>query len=161
MPITVRRLTSADWELLRNVRLAALADTPYAFGSTYEAEVGRAQEWWAGSAAQLAWFTADAGSGTPVGLVAGVPPAERTGACEVVSMWVAPPWRGKGVADTLLDAVERWARAGASASLVLRVSNRNERARRFYTRKGFVPSGNVEPLRSDPTAQAVQLRREL
>jgi GNAT superfamily N-acetyltransferase len=161
VPVTVRRIGSTEWELLRGVRLVALVDTPDAFGSTYEAEVDRAQEWWAESATSLAWFIADPGAGAPVGLVAGVAPGDPTGACDVISMWVAAPWRGRGVADALLDAVERWARAGGATALVLRVSDRNERARRFYARQGFVPTGDVEPLRSNPSAQAVQMRREL
>jgi GNAT superfamily N-acetyltransferase len=138
-----------------------LADTPDAFGSTYAAEVGRAREWWTESATRLAWFIADTGDGAAVGLVAGVAPSDATAAREVISMWVAAHCRGRGVATALLDAVERWARAGGATALLLRVSDRNVRARRFYARQGFVPTGDVEPLRSDPSALALQMRREL
>jgi hypothetical protein len=46
----VRRLGANEWPLLRAVRLRALADAPYAFGSTFDSEAGRSDEWWAASA---------------------------------------------------------------------------------------------------------------
>ncbi len=68
---------------------------------------------------------------------------------------------GRGAAGQLLDALERWARQDGAVWLSLGVSDRNERARRFYLRLGFSPSGESEPLHSDPTARAVQMRKPL
>jgi ribosomal protein S18 acetylase RimI-like enzyme len=158
----VRRLSAGDWPLLRAVRLRALADAPYAFGSTFDAEAGRGDEWWAASASNLAWFVASAGDGgdDQVGLVAGLPRGDQPDTRSVISMWVDATHRGRGVAVALLDAVERWARADGATALDLRVSDRNERAQRFYTRHGFVLTGESEPLHSDPSANAMGMRRD-
>ena len=159
----IRRLAPGEWQLLRTVRLHALEDAPYAFGSSFAEEVGRGDDWWRASTTRLAWFVATTGpSVVPVGLVAGLPAAiDDPDARAVISMWVDAPHRGKGVAALLLDVVERWARAEGATALVLRVSDRNERAARFYVRRGFVPTGDAEPLRSDPSALAVEMRLTL
>ena len=165
MAVVVRRLEPAEWRLLRTVRLHALADAPYAFGSTYAEESQLEDAWWAQSAARLAWFVA-VPSGTPpqrrkaAGLVAGLA-APGSADRSVISMWVDAAYRGTRIAVRMLDAVERWARGEGASALVLRVSDRNERARRFYARHGFAPTGSSEPLRSDPTAEALELRRPL
>ncbi len=158
---TVRRLEPDEWPRLRDVRLRALADAPYAFGSTHAGEVGQDDEWWAARAKGAAWFvsTTRDGSGTD-GLIAGIPTEDPAGRA-VVSMWVAPGRRGSGVAGALLDALERWARAGGATSLVLGVVEDNARARRFYEGRGFTPTGGREPLRSNPTADIVEMRLAL
>jgi ribosomal protein S18 acetylase RimI-like enzyme len=165
MAVVVRRLEPAEWRLLRAVRLRALADAPYAFGSTFAEEAERDDEWWAASATRLAWFVAvpvaaSRVAAEPVGLVAGLPSPDGA-ARGLISMWVDSTHRGGRAALRLLDAVERWARSEGAPAIVLSVSDRNERARRFYARQGYVPTGRAEPLHSDPTAAALELRREL
>lgn len=76
----------------------------------------------------------------PVGLVGCF---EDDGECEVVSMWVDLAWRGKGVVDALLQAVERHARTSGYSELVLDVKEGNERAIRAYRRNGFAVVGRA------------------
>jgi ribosomal protein S18 acetylase RimI-like enzyme len=62
-------------------------------------------------------------------------------------MWAAPALRGQGVADRLVAGVcERAAPAGA-AGVSLWVTEVNGRARAFYRRLGFAPTGRRQPVR--------------
>ena len=170
MAATVRRLGPEEWPLLRAIRLRALEDAPSAFASSFEEESARPDAWWTASTSTLAWFVAEAPGtggggvetdGAVVGLAAGWPGPEPGGCPEVVSMWVAGPWRGTGVADQLLAAVIGWAVSEGAPALCLAVADGNERARRFYERAGFRATGNSEPLRSRPAVCTWEMRLTL
>lgn len=163
--IVVRRVTAADAALLRDIRLRALQDAPSAFGSTYAAEMTRTDAEWRERAASGAKgtdrFTALAFDDDQcVGLAGGFRNDEdgHHADIDLVSMWVAPTHRGSGVADQLVDAVLEWACNEASADVVgLWVTRGNDRAQRFYERLGFVETGDVQPLPSDPCKDEVRM----
>jgi GNAT superfamily N-acetyltransferase len=128
--IHLRCLTSDDWELLRAVRLRALADAPEAFGSTHAREEAFAEDDWRSRLSTSSWFVAMDGE-RPVGLVCGLPNPQEW---FLVAMWVAPEARGKGAAER-----------GASA-VALQVNDQNVVARRVYERLGFVATGDPAGL---------------
>jgi ribosomal protein S18 acetylase RimI-like enzyme len=137
--------------LLRDVRLRSLADAPEAFGSTHAREAAFDEADWRERAGSNGWFVWDDGE-EPLGIVAGyreptAPPGQR----HLVSMWVAPAARGRGVAARLVDAVVDWSREDGASELTLGVADGNEAARAAYVRYGFVPTGETFALRSDPT----------
>ncbi|MEU5127981.1 GNAT family N-acetyltransferase [Streptomyces mobaraensis] len=70
-------------------------------------------------------------------------------AAELVSFWVAPTARGSGAADLLLDAALGHAAAHARTELRLWVAAGNDRAERFYRRRGFTRTGESQPVRPD------------
>jgi RimJ/RimL family protein N-acetyltransferase len=139
MPLLVRTLGPDDWEVLRDIRLAALQDSPGAFLSTYEQSLDRTETEWRAWPARGDCFAAFA-DGEPVGMV-GVAPDEAPQSAELFARWVAPPARGSGAADALIRAAVDWARAHGCASVHLEVAAGNDRAERVYARHGFVPSG--------------------
>lgn len=134
---------------LREVRLRALADAPAAFGSSYEREVAFPAEKWAERLANpdAVWFVAT-GDGVDAGLVFAM--EERPGQVHLMAMWVAPEARGTGLAARLVDEVVAWARARDAEEVELWAVDENRVARAFYARKGFVPSGQVMALPSNP-----------
>lgn len=145
MTTTVRKLTGDDWRMLRELRLAALREAPYAFGSTLEREQDRAEALWrerldspasASFAAML--------DGVPVGLAGGYLPDGEPDAVELVSMWVSPDARGRRIAEQLVAAVAGWAREVGRAEVRLEVTAGNDTAARLYERCGFTP-GSGEP----------------
>jgi RimJ/RimL family protein N-acetyltransferase len=163
--LVVRRVTPADGAVLRDVRLLALQDAPSAFGSTYAAEVTRSDAEWddraASGAAGADRFTALALVGDEcVGLAGGFRNDDdgHHADIDLVSMWVGAAYRGSGVAERLVDAVLDWARDEAQAQVVgLWVTRGNDRAQRFYEREGFVETGDVQPLPSDPCKDEVRM----
>ncbi|WP_345494928.1 GNAT family N-acetyltransferase [Nocardia callitridis] len=137
--IDMRVLTTDDWKLWRTLRLAALAEAPYAFGSRladWQGAGGREQRWQdrlaiPGSQNLLASLDA-----RPVGMVSGVPTGED-GVVELISLWVEASARGVGVGDALIRAVERWARSNRATALRLAVRYGNGHAVALYRRHGF------------------------
>jgi GNAT superfamily N-acetyltransferase len=98
--------------------------------------------------------------GGTVGIVAGIT-EDRPGVAQLVSMWVAPEARGKGVARLLIDAVVMWARDRGMRHLELWVTEDNDRARVLYERAGFSATGERQPVPSDPARMEDRLVREI
>lgn len=65
---------------------------------------------------------------------------------ELVSMWVAPSFRGSDAAGELLRQVLDWAKSEGHSGIYLRVMTANARAIRFYERLGFSPNGITDEL---------------
>jgi RimJ/RimL family protein N-acetyltransferase len=161
MTVRVRRLEPGDWQLWRDVRLTALAEAPYAFGSTLAREQAFDEAAWRGRLAPANGMTAAAFlDGEPIGVIGGWSPA-GTGTLLLVALWVAPAARGHGAGDALVTEVAGWATEHRYPRVELRVADGNHAARTLFLRNGFIPTGRREPLESDPTVGTELLVREL
>jgi GNAT superfamily N-acetyltransferase len=143
--ISISQARPGQWADLRAVRLAALSDAPGAFGSTWAREAAFGEAEWRNRAANPMAFIAWR-AGEPVGLVSAYlhddgPDLPIAPEWELVGMWVRPDARGSGCADLLVSAVARAARARSARHLALWVAEGNARARAFYLRAGFEPTG--------------------
>jgi ribosomal protein S18 acetylase RimI-like enzyme len=153
---TIRRVRSDEGQALKTTRLAALKESPFAFGSSYEAEAGRTDDEW----------TARARSGATgedrvtffalvddriVGLVGAFRPEAEASIVHLISMWTAPTTRRAGVGRALVGALLAWANGIAPTTVGLWVTEGNTPARRLYESMGFRESGESQPLRSDPS----------
>jgi len=145
-----RQAQATDWEALRQLRLRALADAPDAFASTLAAEVEFPVEvWWqrAQGGPASANFIAREG-GVDIGLAAVFAEPDAPGRMHLVSMWVDPHYRRRGVARALVGQVVRWAADRRAREVILWVADQNTAARRLYERIGFRPTGARQPLPS-------------
>jgi GNAT superfamily N-acetyltransferase len=149
----VRRARADEWEALREIRLAALADSPHAFGSTLaeerDADEARWRGWITGEgwAGVVATFIAD-GPGPLLGMATGYRPDDRPTTGWLFAMWVRPERRGEGIGRQLVAAVEEWAASLDIDQLLLHVTDGNDGAVRFYASCGFVGTSDApEPLR--------------
>ncbi len=140
----IRRLAAGDWAAFREARLAALRDAPEAFGSTAADAEKLDEQAWRRRLKQRVVFLAEVSDGA-VGLVAGIE-GDQPGEAELISMWVAPGWRGTGVGDRLVEAVLAWAMGEGFTSVGLWVAMGNARAERLYARQGFAATGRVQPM---------------
>jgi GNAT superfamily N-acetyltransferase len=143
---SVRRLGVEAWATLRGVRLDALREAPGSFGPSLDEEAALDEAAWRQRLGEQPWFAAFDGA-RAVGVAAGgqlrePDPDVRT----LRGLWVAPPHRGDGTAGALVDAVVRWARDDGATTLSLWATESSVRARAFYARYGFVPTGDVAEL---------------
>jgi GNAT superfamily N-acetyltransferase len=141
----IQRLRRGEGERLRALRLRALRDAPDAFSGTFEEAASRPLSSWGQQLIELPTFVAVLAS-DDVGMARGGPYQGRPGAAILLSMWVAPEARGRGVGEALLDAVVAWARAEGFARLLLDVADTNTPAVSLYARKGFRPTGATGAL---------------
>ena len=110
--VVVRAATVEEWQVLRDIRLAALRDAPNAFGSTYVEQAASVEADWRRRISRGGTFFAyvpEVKGNEPSGLVGAF--QEKTGTVELVSLWVRPYARGRGVGEALVAAVIEWARA--------------------------------------------------
>jgi ribosomal protein S18 acetylase RimI-like enzyme len=148
--IELRVLTPGDWAVWRELRLAALAEAPYAFGSRlsdWTCERDREERWRARLGIPGSFNVVAVVDGQPTGMASGLPAGE--GVAELISMWVSPAARGQGVGDQLVEAVEQWARRELMTTLRLAVTEDNQNAAALYRRKGFTLTGELGDLMPD------------
>ena len=145
----IRSTETEDWMLLRKVRLAALLDTPTAFGVSYQTAAAYTDEQWkvrASSTGTVFWLAFE--QDRPVGLI-GVA-VSSTHRFNLIGMWVEPVARGSGVATQLVEVVKARAIAEGFDRVFLDVSPDNARASNFYLKQGFVFMDEWAPLESHP-----------
>lgn len=141
----IRRLAPADALQFRSLRLRALREHPDAFTSSWEEERELPVESTAARVTAHAFWGAYQGAELYgfVGLEREGKPKNRHKA-KVVAMYVAPEAAGQGAGRALLAALLEHARGTGLQSLVLTVTDGNERAVRLYEAAGFRSFG-VEP----------------
>ena len=107
--IETQILRADDWPLWRQLRLEALADSPAAFGSTLAqwSGSGDTEHRWRARLTDIPFNAVIRLDGTAAGMVGAYVNADS--AVELVSMWVAPFARGRGIGDAAIHAVVDWA----------------------------------------------------
>lgn len=152
-----------QWQLHKTVRLAALADAPYAFSTTLESAKARSDADWQ---ALTERYTLDPHSityfafqdGQPCGMAACVRQGDHA---EMVAVWVDPAFRRLGVGSALIDYARDWATDKGAAILKVGVFDDNLGARALYTAAGFQDLGESCPSCSSPDHPGRQLSMNL
>jgi|SRR6185369_2891630 len=140
--VEIRPFKIEDWQMVRDLRLEALQGDPQAFGSSYEREAARSEEEW------LAKYSRATGE-NPSDLFAiavenekavGMAGAYRKedGTYTIVSVYISPDFRGKGLSSRILEGILRQIDARPDARVLeLKVNTEQESAVRLYKRFGF------------------------
>ncbi len=160
--LVVELVTAGSWRTWRDVRLASLIDSPRAFWVEYAEAAERTDDEWRERVATTAptWLALD--GGRPVGTVAlwHAPDQPADEVC-LVGMWVASVARATGVAAELVRTALGSATASGYRRVVLDVAHENGRARAFYARMGFRPTGAVGRMPWDPSVTELTLALDL
>jgi GNAT superfamily N-acetyltransferase len=141
------------------VRLAALRDAPYAFGSTFQAEVGVSEENWRNRLADRTRFVAQS-EGEVVGTVGGGG-SDHSRTAALTALWVDPQARGRGIGEALVTAVLDWAKDFGYEHVVLWVVDGNSSAQRLYERSGFKRTGAAQTVRPGDARVEYEMSRPL
>jgi ribosomal protein S18 acetylase RimI-like enzyme len=162
--VTVRDLRRDEYELWRRLRIAALAESPDAFGQTLADIQDRTEVDWrrevdpvdpSGSGSLLIGEL----DGTPVATAYVSRRSSEPDLAGLGAMWVMPEARGRGVGAALIDAALSWAAGDGCVSIELSVTVGNERARRVYQRAGFQVTGERRALRESSNIEIELMRR--
>lgn len=164
--VLVRRLQPGEWQAYRAIRLRALADAPDAYGSTLAREEGLPDDTWATRVAKSALSGIDCAlvaeqGGLLGGLLWAKVDADDAGRVNLFQVWVAPEWRGRGVAAALVDEALAWARLHGTRVVHLGVNSENAGAIRLYERAGFQSIGEPYLMREGAAHMEQEMRLDL
>lgn len=146
----IRLLTADEWVKLRNIRLAALWESPQKFLSTHQQEIAYGVDRWRAEFIRGNWY---------VGMLAGraisLLGATREPGWSVPEryleyLWVSPAYRRSGIALRMIITVLERLRAAKVHTAFVWVLDGNEIAKRLYERIGFVSSNQRQPVATRP-----------
>jgi ribosomal protein S18 acetylase RimI-like enzyme len=154
--VIIRPVRADEWRRWRETRLRMLRDDSDFFSTRYDDMVREPERTWREWVAEAAegvqkTLLAAEEDGRWVGVVGGfarVDPAE----VQLISMWVDPGVRGRGVARDLIRALARWTKERGSTRVVLFVQEANEPAQHLYRQAGFRPTGDRAPAAAGRSA---------
>jgi ribosomal protein S18 acetylase RimI-like enzyme len=141
--IEVVKVSPDGWRMWRELRLAALTEAPRAFGSTLAewSAAGDTEQRWRARLEDVALNLVVVCEGEAAGMVSAAAPSHDHPA-ELMSLWVAPGSRGRGIGDEAIRQVLAWVRENFAATAVeLSVKTDNNHAIRLYERHGFTDAG--------------------
>lgn len=147
----VRQAGPDDWAAFRDIRLAALADSPDAFGSTLRDEQHNSEADWRKKLTTSVVFLGSRDG--RVRAIASAYPLDGD-AVELIRIWSHPDARGTGLAAATVGAVLDWA---AGRTVTLWVGVENPAAERFYTKLGFRRTGKSGALARDESIEEVEM----
>jgi RimJ/RimL family protein N-acetyltransferase len=154
----------SDVALYKRVRLAALQTDPDAFGSNYEREIGFDDATWrsrmSGFDGRKGAVFVDEVDDRATGIV-GIGFSEQPADTQLWGMWVAPESRRTGAAQRLVDSAIQWSRDVSAKTVTLWVVRSNAAAIALYERNGFVATGEIDTLPSNPCIAELAMQRTL
>lgn len=162
----VRRLQPHELQLLKTLRLAALRDSPQAFGENAQDAEEETEQYWTELIVELTapggdvMFVAE-NAHASLGFAHGIVDRQDDQLARVGGMWVAPAARGQRVGAAMLGAILGWARQCGKRRIELWVTQGNPAAARLYADFGFRSSGKTQPMPHTPATLLEELYLEL
>lgn len=154
--LDIKLLSPMEWHVLRTTRLRALRDSPRAFMSHYETEVGWGEAQWRERFTAATWAVA-VESGTVIG-IAGLVDGNGGDGRHVEWTWVDPDHRRRGIFRALLEALIDLQSGNGARDMALWVLENNHDARQVYAQLGFQPTGERQHLPDDRFELRLRLR---
>ena len=132
--VSIKAVTSEDWQLLKELRLKAIADSPGAFGDSVEMVSSKSDVYWKNGIASSDVFVAEENE-TWIGMI--VFKQDDDGVWSVKSLWVDPDYRNQGIGKLLIEEALTSAKNKGIKLIELGVSVKSDSAIDLYTSLGF------------------------
>jgi ribosomal protein S18 acetylase RimI-like enzyme len=148
--IEIVPLTAGQWRDLKRLRITALTESPDSFSPTAASALAHDDAYWqrgAQRAAESPDFEMFIVRRDGHGLGLASAGRDEHGVGHIGAMWVDPALRGHGVGARLFDTVVAFLRGRGCAQVELSVTETNAPAIALYQSRGFVLTGEFEPLR--------------
>jgi len=146
---------------LKSLRLAALKDTPDAFGAKHEDELLISDSQWQDRLKHTYWCFVVA-DGVDIGLLAvDLADKDRNSACWLSSWWIHQDHRGSGIPKLMLNWVEQLCIEKKWKKIGLGVWPDNLRAIAAYKKLGFTEAKELLPSRSIPGLMYLAMYRNV
>jgi len=163
----IRHVRAHEAARVKALRLRALAADPEGFGSTYEADAAKPDEWWhtiarlSDEGEEQRTFVAADEDDRWLGFIVVRRDDEHPPDAVVNATWVAPEARGRGIATALTRACVEWAAERGFAAIGVSAVIGNEAARRTYEAAGFEPAFTATWTGHGRTLELLVLKRAL
>lgn len=144
--IKIRLLGEDEFQVYREVRLAALREAPEAFVARYEDEAACSDDFWRDRMNRAHRIVAER-DGQPVGLVCLGVHEDDPGTGEIFGLWADPAVRGEHAAWALVTAASQKASEDGYRLLYFWAGSDNPTAVGFASAFGFRPTAQRRPVR--------------
>lgn len=149
--ILITKLPVSEWQSYKALRLRALKEETKAFSSRYEDQAKQPDEHWQNRLAAGKHMLFAKLGGQLVGMMVGYvpdPDKDKTTA-NIVSVYVAPEVRGKGISKKLLETLLKELKEDGVIKTILTVNKDQLVAVHLYQSFGFIITGEEEGIMAD------------
>lgn len=158
--MNVRVLDPSDWLLWKTLRLRALAESPDAFGRTFDEESRFDDPVWKDRLSGQGTLVAEI-EGRALGIASFRLDPEDRRLGHLFAMWAAPEARGQGLGRAILGFALGALKDLGAAEAELTVTEGNLAALALYESSGFADTGRREPLREGSHLRVIRMRASL
>lgn len=150
MDVKLKLAAESDYLRVKQLRLAALKDSPNSFRAKYEVLKDRPDNYWQQVLKASSWCLVSA-DGVDIGLLA-VDRADkdRKSDCWVSGWWISQSHRGQGISKLMAQWVYELCRKNGWEKIGLGVWPDNKAAIAVYLKLGFIAADALMPSRSIP-----------
>lgn len=160
----IRSINREEYDLVRELRIAALHDAPGSFAESADEVSARPISYWIGQTESLVdphiMFFIEV-DGKPRGSVYGLVDTNHEASGRVGGLWVDSAYRGRGLGRALLDAVIQWARSKNFSTIRLWVPMEVSEAKALYLKAGFEFTDKVKRVECANLLQIQEMQRQL
>ncbi len=146
----IRKLDHAEWQLLRDIRLRALSDSPEHIGGDIGEERSWGEEQWSSQLEKFDFVIAEVDGESAGGMNIEKLIGDFGATCWIGSCWIDPHYRGQGFLSEIFTHIDEKAEEEGWSVQGLGVWVDNFAAISIYEKLGFVKVGPEVPSTRTP-----------